>query len=83
MILQRVDSNRVWIERAELSLKLHKILNLGTLSLKTSGVKSDERFRKWRKIFTDEKFCLQEGISKNLLCDETFCLWNFYQRFLQ
>ena len=46
MILQRVYSNRVWIERAELSLKLHKILNLGTLSLKTSGVKSDERFRK-------------------------------------
>ena len=30
---------RVWIERAEFSLKLHKILNLGTLPLKTSAVK--------------------------------------------
>ena len=34
MILCRVYSNRVWIERAEFSLKLQKILNLGTLSLK-------------------------------------------------
>ena len=39
LILRRVYSNRVWIERAEFSLKLHKILNLGTLPLKTSAVK--------------------------------------------
>ena len=46
MILRHVYSNRVWIECAEFSLKLHKILNLGTLSLKTSAAKSDERFGK-------------------------------------
>ena len=55
MILHRVYSNRVWIERAEFSLKLHKILNLDTLSLKTS-VKSDERFSKWRKFFLTKSF---------------------------
>ena len=42
LILRRVYSNRVWIERAEFSLKLHEILNLGILSLKTWAVKSDE-----------------------------------------
>ena len=46
MILCRVYSNRVWIEHVEFSMKLHKILNLGTLSLKASVVKSDEWFRK-------------------------------------
>ena len=46
MILRRVYSNRVWIERVEFSLKLLKILNLGILSLKISAVKSDERFSK-------------------------------------
>ena len=44
MVLRRVYLNSVWIERAEFSLKLHKILNLGILSLKTSAVKSDENF---------------------------------------
>ena len=44
MFLRRVYSNRVWNERAEFSLKLHKILNLGSLYLETSAVRSDESF---------------------------------------
>ena len=44
MVLRRVYLNSVWIERAEFSLKLHKILNLGILSFKTLAVKSDESF---------------------------------------
>ena len=44
MVLRRVYLNSVWIERAEFSLKLHTILNLGILSLKTLAVKSDESF---------------------------------------
>ena len=42
MALCLVYSNRAWIKHAEFSLKLHKILNLGTLSLKTSAAKSDK-----------------------------------------
>ena len=50
MILRHVYSNRVWNECAEFALKLHKIQNLGTLSLKTLAAKSDVRFSKWRKF---------------------------------
>ena len=64
LILRRVYSNRVWIERAEFSLKLLKILNLVILSLKTSAVKSDERFRKWRKFLLTKGFVYKKVLRK-------------------
>ena len=60
----RVYSNRVWIERAEFSLKLLKILNLVILSLKTSAVKTDERFRKWRKFLLTKGFVYKKVLRK-------------------
>ena len=64
MVLRRVYSNRVWMERAEFSLKLLKILNLGILSLKTSALKSDERFSKWRKLFLTKSFVYKKVLVK-------------------
>ena len=64
MILRRVYSNRIWIEHAEISLKLHKSLNLGILSLKTSVVKSDERFSQWRKFLLTKSFFYKKVLVK-------------------
>ena len=56
LILRRSYSTWVWIEGAKFSLKLYKILNLGTLSLKTSAAESDERFSNWRKFWLTKSF---------------------------
>ena len=64
MILHCVYSNSVWIECVEFSLKLHKILNLGTLSLKILVAKSDERFSKWRKFLLTKNFVYKKLLVK-------------------
>ena len=52
------------IERADFSLKLHKILNLGIWSLKSSAAKSDERFSKWRKFLLTKSFVYKKVLVK-------------------
>ena len=69
MILRCVYSNRVWIGSAEFWLKLHKILNLGTLSSKTSAAKSDERFSKWRKFLLTKSFVYKKVLVR--ICQVT------------